>query len=203
MNINRSVAMFGVAILTSFFIACGGAGSPGGLPLQPSATGNEGTARTALSGLQARMAAGSTSRQVSMMDACSPSFNVFVGPGTCARPGGVDFLDFIAQLQRNQFAGAWHNAPSQTDAWLGDALVAINKGGEDHTFTRVANFGGGFVDQLNALSQSGPEVQECKTENTIVSPGGTDSETLDKVGELKFQCCIHPWMRTTVLVKSH
>jgi hypothetical protein len=138
-----------------------------------------------------------------MMDACSPSFNDFVAPGTCARTGGVFFLDFIAQLQRNQFAGAWHNAPSQTDAWLGDSLVAVNNGGEGHTFTRVAAFGGGFVDMLNALSQSGPEVQECKTEKTIVPPGGTDSEALDQVGELKFQCCVHPWMRTTVLVKSH
>ena len=32
MNISRSVAIFGVAILTSFFIAYGGAESPGGLP---------------------------------------------------------------------------------------------------------------------------------------------------------------------------
>jgi hypothetical protein len=138
-----------------------------------------------------------------MMDACSPSFNDFVKPGTCSRTGGVFFLDFIAQLQRNQFAGAWHNAPSQTEAWLGDSLVAINKGGEVHTFTRVAAFGGGSNPILNGLSQAGPEVQECITENTMVPPGGTDSETLDQVGELKFQCCIHPWMRTTVLVKSH
>jgi len=202
MTIAQSVAVVGSALVTSVFIACGGAGSTGGSPVQPSIAGNEGATLTASSGLQPRTAA-STSRQVSMMDACSPSFNDFIAPGTCSRNGGVFFLDFIAQLQRNQFAGAWHNAPSQTDAWLGDSLVAINKGGEAHTFTRVANFGGGFVDLLNGLSQSGPEVQECKTENTIVPPGGTDSETLDQVGELKFQCCIHPWMRTTVLVKSH
>jgi hypothetical protein len=138
-----------------------------------------------------------------MMDACSPSFNDFVEPGTCARTGGVFFLDFIAQLQQNHFAGAWHNAPSQTDAWLNDTLVAVNKGGEVHTFTRVVKFGGGKVDQLNFLSDSGPEVQECIDEQTIVPPGGTDSENLDQAGELKFQCCIHPWMRTTVMVKSH
>ena len=35
-----------------------------------------------------------------MMDACSPSFNVFVMPGTCARPGGVDFLDADADGYR-------------------------------------------------------------------------------------------------------
>ena len=201
MTVTRS-ALFGVAIVTSLFIACGGAGSPVGSPVQPSQEGGNGGAALSASSLQQRMAA-STSRQISMMDACSPSFNDFIAPGTGSRPDGVFFLDFVAQLQRNQFAGAWHNAPSQTDAWLGDSLVAVNKGGESHTFTRVAAFGGGFVDMLNQLSQAGPEVQECKSENTIVAPGGTDSETLDQVGELKFQCCIHPWMRTTVLVKSH
>jgi hypothetical protein len=43
-------------------------------------------------------------------------------------------------------------APSQTDSWLGDALVAVNNGGEMHTFTRVANFGGGVVPFLNGLA---------------------------------------------------
>lgn len=201
MSITRSMAIFGVATITSVFLACGGSGSPGGSLGQASPDAG-GATLTAPSGLQPRMAA-STSRQVSMMDACSPSFNDFIAPGTCSRPGGVFFLDFIAQLERNQFAGAWHNAPSQTDAWLGDSLVAVNKGGEVHTFTRVASFGGGSVPMLNALSHAGLEVQECMDEKTIVFPGGTDSETLDQAGELKFQCCIHPWMRTTVLVKSH
>ena len=143
MTVTRSIALFGVAVVTSLFLACGGTGLPGGSPVQPSQEGGNGSTALSASNLQPRMAA-STSRQVSMMDACSPSFNDFIGPGTCSRPGGVFFLDFIAQLQRNQFAGAWHNAPGQTDAWLGDSLVAINRGGEAHTFTRVANFGGGL-----------------------------------------------------------
>jgi hypothetical protein len=148
-------------------------------------------------------AAAAPDRQVSMMDACDgPTFNLIVGPGTCARPDGVAFPDFIAQLIANQFAGAWHFAPGQTDAWLGDTLIAVNKGGEVHSFTRVAQFGGGVVDVLNVLSQSGPIVPECIAESTYVPPGGTDSESLDQTGELKFQCCIHPWMHTTVQVKS-
>ncbi len=141
-------------------------------------------------------------RQVSMMDACDPSFNVFIGPGTCVRNGGVPFNVFIAQLTAHQSAGAWHNAPSQTDAWLGDSLVAVNKGGEVHTFTRVAAFGGGIVPLLNELSGTPNVVPECAAESTFVPPDGTDTETLDQSGELKFQCCIHPWMRTTVLVKT-
>ena len=33
----------------------------------------------------------------------------------------------------------------------GGTLEAPNKGGEDHTFTEVANFGGGCIDFLNGL----------------------------------------------------
>jgi hypothetical protein len=139
-----------------------------------------------------------------MMDACDgPSFNLIIGPGTCSRPAGVIFQDFVDQLTKHQDAGAWHNAPSQTNAWLGDQLVAVNKGGEVHTFTRVASFGGGIVPLLNQLAGTPDTTPECAAETTFVPPGGSDSESLNQTGELKFQCCIHPWMKTTVLVKSH
>ena len=75
-----------------------------------------------------------------------------IGPGTCARNGGVNFGEFIAQLTAHHSAGA---SP------------------------------------------------ECGTENTFVPPDGTDRESLNVTGELTFQCGIHPWMHTTVLVKSH
>jgi hypothetical protein len=143
-------------------------------------------------------------RDVSMMDACDgPSFNAVVGAGDCSRAHGVSFSDFIALLTANQSVGSWHFGPPTTEAFLGDSILATNKGGEVHTFTRVAAFGGGVVPILNDLSGTPTEVPECKAENNFVPPGGTDTDALDKVGELKFQCCIHPWMRTTVLVKSH
>jgi len=143
-------------------------------------------------------------RQISLMDACDgPTFNLALGPGTCSRPGGVSFSEFVAQLTAHQSAGAWHNAPSQTDAFVGDELLAVNKGGEVHTLTRVATFGGGVVPFLNDLSGTPTIAPECTTETNFVPPGGTDTDALDQTGELKFQCCIHPWMRTTVRVKSH
>jgi hypothetical protein len=146
----------------------------------------------------------SIQRDVSMMDACDgPSFNAVVGAGDCTRAHGVSFSDFIALLTANQSVGAWHFSPPTTDAFLGDSILATNKGGETHTFTRVASFGGGIVPVLNALSGTPTEAPECKTETNFVPPGGTDTDALDHVGDLKFQCCIHPWMRTTVLVKSH
>ena len=174
--------------------------SPSSLP----DTGHGAMATVAPSSVPSILTAGArTLRQVTMMDACSPSFNLFVGPGTCTRNGGVDFNEFVAQLTAHQAAGAWHNAPDQTDAWLGDSLVAVNNGGEVHTFTRVTTFGGGIVPFLNDLSGNETIVPECVAESTFVPPGGTDTETLDQTDQLKFQCCIHPWMRTTVLVKSH
>lgn len=143
-------------------------------------------------------------RDVSMMDACDgPSFNAAVGAGDCTRAHGVSFSDFIALLTANQSVGSWHFGPPTTEAFLGDSILATNNGGETHTFTRVASFGGGIVPLLNELSGTPTEAPECKTEHNFVPPGGTDTDALDQVGELNFQCCIHPWMRTTVLVKSH
>ncbi len=68
-------------------------------------------------------------RLVSIKDACDPTTsNAVVGPGTCVRPGGVQFDDFIAELKRKGEVGAWHFAPSTTTAPLGQTLVAINRG---------------------------------------------------------------------------
>jgi hypothetical protein len=76
-----------------------------------------------------------------------------------------------------------------------NSLLAINNGGEVHTFTRVVDYGGGVVPFLNDLAGTPNVAPECVAEGTFVPPGGTDSDTPDKTGELKFQCCIHPWMR--------
>jgi len=184
----------GVALIVSLFVACGNPGTR--------VDGN-GAALTAPSAVS-NVSAGPSTRLVTMMDACDgPTFNAAIGPGTCSRNGGVNFSEFVAQLTAHQFVGAWHNAPSQTDAALGDSLIARNNGGEVHTFTRVASFGGGIVPFLNDLSGTPTVAPECSAETTFVPPGGTDSESLNQTGELKFQCCIHPWMKTTVLVKSH
>jgi len=192
-----------LAVLGASLVACASPGTVTSPTAQQSAS-NAALAVAAPDALPVRAEAASSTRRVTMMDACDgPTFNLAIAPGTCSRNGGVNFSEFVAQLTAHQSAGAWHNAPSQTDAWLGDGLVAVNNGGEVHTFTRVADFGGGIVPFLNTLSGTPIVAPECNAEGTFVPPGGSDSETLDKTGELKFQCCIHPWMRTTVLVKSH
>jgi plastocyanin len=157
-------------------------------------------------GLQDRIAAapaqsnGSTI-PLNMLDACDQaSFDAAVGPGTCARNGGMKFSQFVDLLTRHHTVQAWSFAPATINASVGESIVATNKGGEAHSFTEVAAFGGGFVDLLNQLSGSGATVPECQNPDDVVGPGGKDTEVLDKPGEHKFQCCIHPWMRATVQV---
>lgn len=201
MRITHWFALF--AVVVSSLVACASPGMTSRGSDQQSQSG-AGMGLTSPSSVITTMSAGPTQRQLSMMDACDgPTFNAVIGPGTCSRNGGVSFSDFVAELTAHHSVGAWHNAPSQTDAWLGDSLIAVNKGGETHTFTRVADYGGGVVPFLNDLTGTPHVAPECTAEHTFVPPGGTDSEHLDKAGELKFQCCIHPWMRSTVLVKAH
>ena len=171
--------------LVSFALACDGP--------------NRATAPT--STLRKSINASGTSRLVSLHDACdSTTFNAAVGPGTCARAGGVPFSMFVAQLTAHQSAGAWHNAPDQMSAKVGDVLVGVNRGGETHTFTKVAAFGGGIVPFLNALAGTPNVAPECTTlgPQEFLAPGGTDTEDPLTAVTTLFQCCIHPWMRTTV-----
>src|SRR5262245_10863914 len=85
---------------------------------------------------------------VQMHDNCDPeTFNARIGPGACAGPGGLRFDNFIAELTRNGFVGSWHFAPSEANVVVGQTFVAINKGGEEHTFTEVDEFGGGIIPQ--------------------------------------------------------
>lgn len=142
---------------------------------------------------------------VNMHDACEPdSFNAAAGPGTCIRNGGVTFDLFIAELTRHQSVGAWHFAPDVTpNAKVGETFLASNTGGEVHTFTEVAEFGGGLVPPLNALAGTPNVAPECTAleADDFVPPGQTYHETVDHSGTVKYQCCIHPWMRLVATVR--
>jgi plastocyanin len=193
----------GVAAAVSLSVACSSRGVPTA-PTRAESPIGSGAAVTSATAASPMAMPSPVQRQITMMDACDgPTFNAAIGPGTCVRTGGVSFSEFVAQLTAGHAVGAWRNAPAQTDAWVGDSLLAVNKGGETHTFTRVAGFGGGIVPFLNNLAGTPDIAPECTTETTFVRPGGSDTEDLNQTGELKFQCCIHPWMRTTVLVKAH
>ena len=146
------------------------------------------------------------SRQVVMLDACDgPSFNLALNDDdACTRPGGVTFDTFINQLVTNGTAPAWRFAPGQAKLEAGGTITASNNGGELHSFTEVAAFGGGCIPVLNALLGLTP-VPECAQFPAILfttgAPGGGSVTTGPlAAGTHLFECLIHPWMRTTVTV---
>jgi plastocyanin len=158
------------------------------------------------SAVAAASASASSDRLVNLMDACDPAtFNAAVGPGTCVRQGGVAFSEFLAQVTKHGAAGAWHFAPPNIEAVVGQTLVAMNRGGETHSFTEVEHFGGGIVPLLNQLSGNPVPAPECLAlaADDFVPAGGTfRDEPLADVGTEHYQCCIHPWMRAEVHVRA-
>jgi plastocyanin len=179
------------------------------LPASPSVSDRGSTLSIAGRAASQFAAASDHGKSITLFDACDPeTFNdpvTGIGPGTCTRPGGVRFQSFLDQVRDHHSVGAWHMAPGQATIQLGDVLEAVNQGGEVHTFTEVANFGGGFVQLLNDLGGFGSQVAECNPQKVqMLHPGDSFHETTDEVGVEKYQCCIHPWMRAEIhIVPSH
>ena len=147
-----------------------------------------------------------SSGNVVMLDACDPAtFNAFLGEGACERPGGGVTVDtFIGQLLTHGTAPSWRFAGPATVA-AGGTLTAVNLGGEFHTFTEVAAFGGGCVDELNDLLGLTP-VPECAQApgiffSTGAGRGGSTTTAPLAAGTHRFICLIHPWMKSTVTAK--
>lgn len=150
-------------------------------------------------------------KKIRMYDDCEPtSFNAVLGDGACIGNGHTTFDEFIAELAATQDAHTWRNQPSAMRVNVGRSTLIENLGGEVHTFTPVANFGGGFISDLNGISGNPVPAPECLNFGSIVfiPAGGTEegptagSSDLP-VGSHKFQCCIHPWMRTVIEVADH
>lgn len=143
---------------------------------------------------------------VSIQDDCdSATFNAGLGAGTCTTAGGTTFAAFNTELTANGKVAAWQFVPSELTVTVGGVINAFNAGGEQHTFTEVANFGGGSIPALNTLAGTPVEAPECVSASTneLIAPGQTfttDPET--DVGVEHYQCCIHPWMRANVTVVS-
>jgi plastocyanin len=148
--------------------------------------------------------AGADHRTVQILDACdSETFNAVLGPGMCVRKGGgVTLGRFIGQLQRKGEAPAWRFSPAQLKLDAGGAITARNRGGEFHTFSEVAEFGGGCIPELNVLLGL-VSVPECAGAPggvfgaTGVPPGGSLTTDPLAAGVHRFMCLIHPWQRTT------
>jgi hypothetical protein len=157
-------------------------------------------------------------RFFAMLDDCdSASFNAALGAGTCAGGGRTTFDKFIAELQATKVTRKWRFIPRFTEAKAGATLIAVNFGGEMHTFTPVKQFGGGIVPQLNELAGTPDIAPECQAleDDDFVLPGGSytvqtpknrdDSRDSRKMHDefFRVQCCIHPWMKATVKLEHH
>lgn len=143
--------------------------------------------------------------QFVMLDACDgPSFNEALGDGACTRNGGVTIDKLVEQLLTHGTAPSWRFAGPAVIA-PGGTVTAVNKGGEFHTFTEVAAFGGGCVDELNDLLGLTP-VPECAQApgiffSTGAAPGEATTTAPLAAGTHRFLCLIHPWMKATVTAR--
>jgi hypothetical protein len=152
--------------------------------------------------LSSQSAGAGEERLVTMMDACDPeTFNA--AHVSCVRSGGVTFERFLELLGKHHTIGAWHFSPGTINARVGQTLLAVNQGGEVHTFTEVENFGGGVIDVLNQLSGNPVPAPECQNlpAGKFISPEAADTDELEEPGIERYQCCIHPWMRLVVNVR--
>jgi plastocyanin len=157
-----------------------------------------------------------TSAQVVALDECDPAtFNVLtaVGPGFCKNvalgytPFGstTKFATLFTEAMNGTPDKNWDFEPDTLTVDEGTPIIAVNQGGEPHTFTEVANFGGGFIAPLN---HNEPTVLECQNgfgniavARTRILQGSQLQVTGLSKGQHLFQCCIHPWMRMKVEVK--
>jgi len=151
--------------------------------------------------------------QIVALDECDPTtFNAVLGPDFCknvalafATPFATKFADLFAEAAAGKPDPAWDFEPDSLTITRGTPLVVVNQGGEPHTFTKVANFGGGFVVPLNGGQAVVPECaggfKDVTVARTRILQGSQLQVTGLSKGEHHFQCCIHPWMRVTVEVK--
>ena len=151
--------------------------------------------------------ASSQHRQVQVLDDCrrapcsTPPCRT---PMRASKNGGTTFEAFIGQLVSMGQAPAWRFAPSRMSLSAGGSIDAYSRGGEFHTFTEVAAFGGGCVQILNEILGLSP-VPECANAGVLfamtgIAPGGELEGAPLAPGTHRFECLIHPWMRATVTV---
>jgi len=150
--------------------------------------------------------------QVVALDECDPAtFNAVpaLAPDFCrsvALGASTTLSDLFAEAAAGHPDPKWDFEPDALKIKEGTTVSVTDQGGEPHTFTEVAKFGGGFVPGLNAPGED--TVPECSggfaniavARTRILQGSNMQVSGLSK-GEHRFQCCIHPWMRMTVEVK--
>lgn len=151
--------------------------------------------------------------QIVALDECDPAtFNApppdGVGPDFCRNVtlGAFTTLsDLFAEAAAGHPDPKWDFEPDVLTVKEGATVKVTDQGGEPHTFTEVANFGGGFIPGLNAGQDTAPECSggfgNVAVARTRLVQGSTIELSGLSKGKHHFQCCIHPWMHVDVDVK--
>ena len=189
----------------AFVAACGKDSGSGEQLVAPDASATEGSASGAGSSDRDSDRPGGR-RFIAIRDDCDPRDVAGWAPtGGCAlRRGNVTFAEFARELDSPLAAAvvghqAWRNDPSYLVVESGKTIRVRNEGGRVHTFTRVANFGGGKVPNP-ALNEGLVTAPECPA-SIDIPPGGTIRVSGLAPGDHRFECCIHPWMRALITVQ--
>jgi plastocyanin len=145
-------------------------------------------------------------RFIAIRDDCDPRDPAWAPTGGCAlRRGNVTFAEFARELDSPLALAvighqAWRNDPPYLVVEPGKTIRVRNEGGRVHTFTKVANFGGGKVPNP-ALNEGLVTAPECPT-SVDIPPGGSIRISGLAPGDHRFECCIHPWMRALITVQA-
>ena len=143
-------------------------------------------------------AEGDPGQRIFLRDLCGgDSWTAF---GGCVINGPVGRPEWLERVLTTGSHPLWANSPVQTTVQEGTTLEVVNVGGRPHSFTRVENFGGGLLALLNTREDTAIPAPECVSGGVQAIPGagGAVHHTFTGTGEQKYQCCFHPWMRTTV-----
>ena len=159
---------------------------------------------------------------IESQDDCEPiSFNAALqDPQACVGAGKTTFDESIAQMLDDGEVDGWEFDSDELKIRTGETVEVRGVGGEFHTFTKVKEFGGGCVQEINTLLNLKPVV-EC--DDLVAPPGapigvkvprgfledGVPPGVTRKVpaakltpGTHKFECLIHPWMHAEVKVRA-
>jgi plastocyanin len=146
-------------------------------------------------------------KNMRLLDACDKaSWDAEFKDLCTTNAGSVTLAKFRADLAKGGSGAWWINNRDETiDA--GDALHVSNEGGIVHTFTEVQSYGQGVVDEWNqAVPNEGPAINIAGRpvgfgDFATAVPSGTSTDVTPAKGVHKYQCIIHPWMRTVVTVR--
>ena len=151
--------------------------------------------------------------RIAIRDDCDPSLAAGWNPSPPGPPGGCDrkrgnvsVAEFNAELispHADSVVGhqAWRNDPSYLVVKSGQTVRVKNAGGRPHTFTETSAFGAGANNPPPFNTGLRPATPDPCPTAQLIAAGDTVKLSGLSVGNHRFLCCLHPWMRALVKVK--